>query len=70
MNTANDETTIEHGATVYDGDEVALMAATVRHVLRTPEIGSFLRGDWIGYMNGCLVWRSRCGGAWEFVHHW
>ena len=48
MNTANDEPTIEHGATVYDGDEVALTAATVRHILRTPEAGSFLRGDWTG----------------------
>lgn len=59
MNTANDEPTIEHGATVYDGDKVALTAATVYHVPRTPETGSFLRGDWIGYVNGRLVWRSQ-----------
>ena len=36
MNTANGEPAIEHGATVYDGDEVTLTDATVRHVLRTP----------------------------------
>jgi len=30
MNTGNDEPTIEHGATVYDGNEVALTAATRR----------------------------------------
>ena len=61
MNTANDEPAIKHGATVYDGDEVTLTDATVRHVLRTPETGSFLRGDWTGYVNGRLVWRSRRG---------
>lgn len=70
MNTANDGPAIEHGATVYDGDEIALTDATVRHVLRTPETGSYLRGDWTGYVNGRLVWRSRRGGAWEFVYHW
>ena len=63
MNTANDEPTIEHGATVYDGDEVALTAATVRYVLCTSETNSLLRGDWTGYVNGRLAWRSRRGGA-------
>ena len=51
MTTANDEPAIEHGATIYDGDEVALTAVTVCHVLRTPETGLFLRGDWTGYVN-------------------
>ena len=48
MTTANDEPTIEYGATVYDGGETAFTAATVRHVLRTPETDSFFRGDRAG----------------------
>ena len=44
MNTPNDGPAIEHGTTVYDGDEVTLTDATVRHVLRTPETDSSFVG--------------------------
>ena len=55
MNTANDGPAIEHGATVYDGDEVTLTDAPVRHVLRTSETGSSFVETGPDTVNGRLV---------------